>query len=181
MADVTVPSYFEELIPQQYAAALAASPAVAAQPPLTAVFEITGEGGGVYSLRSESGQIEVLPGAQFASPDMRVVMSYADWHTFATGGSTESFVDYVQRGKVVVVKGLKGTVAVELTRSDGSLWQSNTIFGGQAEPALKVMMTSDDYKAMMSGELNGQMAFLTGKLKFEGSLPMLMQIGALAS
>ena len=72
-------------------------------------------------------------------------------------------------------------VVDELTRSDDSLWHSTTVFGGQAEPALKVMMTSDDYKAMMSGELNSQMAFLTGKLKFEGSLPMLMQLGALAS
>jgi putative sterol carrier protein len=34
---------------------------------------------------------------------------------------------------------------------------------------------------MLSGELNGQMAFMTGKLKFEGSLPLLMQVGALSS
>ena len=40
---------------------------------------------------------------------------------------------------------------------------------------------NDDYRAMLSGELNSQMAFLTGKLTFEGSLPLLMQIGALAS
>lgn len=173
--------YFTQTIPAQYAAALAGSPAVAAQAPLSAVFEVTGDGGGVFSLRSEGGQLEVQEGDQIEAPDMRVSMSYDDWRSFAEGGSTESFVDYIQRGKVVVVKGLKGTVAVELTRSDDSLWHSTTVFGGQAEPALKVIMTSDDYKAMMGGELNGQMAFLTGKLKFEGSLPMLMQIGALAS
>ena len=171
--------YFTQTIPAQYAAALAGSPAVAAQAPLSAVFEVIG--GGVFSLRSEGGQLEVQDGEQIDAPDMRVTMSYDDWHSFAEGGSTESFVDYIQRGKVVVVKGLKGTVAIELTRSDDSLWHSTTVFGGQAEPALKVMMASDDYKAMMSGELNSQMAFLTGKLKFEGSLPMLMQLGALAS
>jgi putative sterol carrier protein len=42
-------------------------------------------------------------------------------------------------------------------------------------------MTNEDYGAMLSGELNGQMAFMTGKLKFEGSLPLLMQVGALSS
>ena len=42
-------------------------------------------------------------------------------------------------------------------------------------------MTADNYEAMMRGDLNGQMAFLTGKLKVEGSLPLLMQIGALSA
>jgi putative sterol carrier protein len=40
-------------------------------------------------------------------------------------------------------------------------------------------MNSDDYAAMMRGDLNGQMSFLTGKLQFEGSLPLLMQVCAL--
>jgi putative sterol carrier protein len=42
-------------------------------------------------------------------------------------------------------------------------------------------MAADDYTAMMRGELNGQMAFLTGKLKFDGNLPLLMQVGALSA
>src|SRR5262245_61577701 len=112
---------------------------------------------------------------------MHVVMSFDDWRIMTESGSSDMFVDYVQRGKVMVVKGLKGAVDLELTRSDDSLWHSTIVFGGQAEPALTLMMSNDDYQAMLSGELNSQMAFLTGKLKFEGSLPLLMQIGALAS
>ena len=87
----------------------------------------------------------------------------------------------MQRGKVQVVQNLKGTVNLELTRDDGSLWHSTMVFGNQADPTLTMMMSKADYDAMLSGELNGQMAFLTGKLKFDGSLPLLMQIGALAS
>ena len=183
MAEASNPAaYFDQVIPQQYAAAMeAAPPSVAEQPPLTAVFEITGANGGIFSLRSAGKQLEVQPGAQIEAPDMYVAMSHDDWHTLAASGATDMFVDYVQRGKVAVVKGLKGTVNLELTRSDGSLWHSKLIFGDQAEPALTVMMTDDDYRAMLNGELNSQMAFLTGKLKFDGSLPLLMQIGALAS
>jgi hypothetical protein len=183
MAEASDPAaYFTQVIPRQYAAAMQTAPTdVAEQPPLTAVFEISGAGGGVFSLRSTGKQIEVQPGEQIDVPDMHVVMSFGDWHTLAESGATDIFVDYVQRGKVMVVKGLKGTVQLELTRSDDSLWHSTIVFGGQAEPVLTVMMSNDDYRAMLSGELNSQMAFLTGKLKFEGSLPLLMQIGALAS
>lgn len=183
MAEISTPDvYFTQTIPQQYAGALASAAAeVVAQPPMSAVFEVTGDGAAVYSLRSAGGQLEVMSGDQIEAPDMRVIMAYDDWHSFAASGDTASFVDYVQRGKVTVVQGLKGTVKLALTRSDESVWHCTMVFANQAEPALTIMMTHDDYQEMMSGELNGQMAFLTGKLKFEGSLPLLMQIGALAS
>lgn len=183
MPEVINPTaYFTQAIPQQYATALEAAPAgVADQSPLTAVFEITGAGGGTFSLRSAGKQVEVQPDHQIEAPDLRVIMSFDDWHTLASSGATDIFVNYVERGKVAVVKGLKGNVQLELTRSDGSLWYSTLVFGGQADPALTLMMSNDDYRAMLSGDLNSQMAFLTGKLKFEGSLPLLMQIGALAS
>ena len=175
-------TYFTQAVPEQYAAALAGAPAnVADQPELSAVYEITGAGGGTYALRVTGAQIEALPSDQLANPDMRVVMSYDDWRSFAESDATDVLVDYMSRRKVAVVQGLKGTVRLELTRSDGSIWQSTTIFGEQAEPAVTLRMTNEDYRAMLSGELNSQMAFMTGKLKFEGSLPLLMQVGALSS
>jgi putative sterol carrier protein len=183
MADISTPEiYFTQTIPEQYAAALAGAPAnVADQPPLSAVYEITGTGGGTYALRVAGTQIEALPSEQLANPDMRVIMSYDDWRSFAESDATDMLVDYIRRRKVAVVQGLKGTVRLELTRSDGDIWQSAMIFGGQAEPAVTLRMTNEDYRAMLSGELNGQMAFMTGKLTFEGSLPLLMQVGALSS
>jgi hypothetical protein len=183
MADISSPeAYFTQVLPQQYATALAGAPAsVADQPALSAIYEITGASGGIYALRVAGGQIETLPSDQLASPDIRVIMSYDDWRSFVESDATDILVDYISRRKVAVVQGLRGTVRLELTRSDGSIWQSATIFGGQAEPAVTLRMTNDDYRAMLSGELNGQMAFMTGKLKFEGSLPLLMQVGALSS
>jgi len=182
MAEISSPeTYFSQVVPQQYAAALAGAPAnVADQPELTAIFEITGAGGGTYALRAAGQQIDALPHHQVDNPDMRVVMSYDDWRAFAESDATDPLVDYISRRKVAVVQGLKGTVRLELIRSDGSTWQSATIFGDQEEPAVTLHMTNDDYRAMLSGELNGQMAFMTGKLKFEGSLPLLMQVGALS-
>ncbi len=183
MAEISSPTdYFTRTIPQQYATAMSSAPASAADhPELTAIYEITGEGGGTFGLRAGGGQIEVVPTSQIAKPDLRTMMSYDDWRVFAESDATDLFVDYLRRGKVSVVKGLKGTVRLELTRSNDDLWQSATTFGGHADPTVTLQMTNDDYQAMMSGDLNSQMAFLTGKLKFEGSLPLLMQIGALTS
>jgi hypothetical protein len=178
MAELSSPeAYFTQVVPQQYQATVAG---MDEPPELTTIYEITGAGGGTYALRAAGGQVEVLPNEQLPNPDMRTVLSFDDWRTLAESGATEPFVDYIGRRKVEVVKGLKGTVNLELERSDGSIWRSATTFGGQAEPAVTLRMTNDDYRAMLSGELNGQMAFLTGKLKFEGSLPLLMQVGALS-
>jgi hypothetical protein len=177
MAEISTPeAYYTRVVPQQLT-----SGSPADQPELTAIYEIAGEGGGTYGLRVTGGQVEAVPPEQVTSPDLHTTMSYDDWQTFAQSGATDPLVDYVARGKAAVVKGLKGSVRLELTRSNGDIWQSTTVFNNEAEPGLTLIMTDDDYRSMLSGDLNGQMAFLTGKLKFEGSLPLLMQIGALTA
>jgi hypothetical protein len=182
MAEITSPeAYFVHIIPQQFATAMeGAAENVADQPELTAIYEITGAGGGTYGLRAAGGRIDVLL-TGLPDADMYITMTTDDWRKVAESHAPNPFVDYIRQRKVAIVKSLKGTVRLELARSDGSTLESATIFGGEAEPVVTLRMTDDDYAAMMRGELNGQMAFMTGKLKFEGSLPLLMQIGALSA
>jgi hypothetical protein len=180
MAEISAPEeYFAHILPQQFAAAMEDAPEnVADQPELTAIYEITGTGGGTYGLHAQGKQIEFVPSG-LEQADMRTTMTIENWRTITASGAPDPFVDNVRRGKVAIVKSLKGTVRLELVLSDGSAWESATVFGGEAEPTVTLRMAADDYAAMMRGELNGQMAFMTGKLKFEGSLPLLMQVGAL--
>src|SRR5262245_36580409 len=180
MGELTPAEYFTNVVPQQLAAALASAVDSTNQPELTAVYEITGAGGGTYGLRAIVGRVELLADG-FTHADMHTTLTIEDWRRSAANGLADAVVDYVVRRKVAIVKSLKGLVRLELERSDGSLFQSATIFGGQAEPEVTLRMAADDYTAMMRGELNGQMAFLTGKLMFEGSLPLLMQVGALSA
>jgi hypothetical protein len=182
MAEIpSLAEYFEQVIPQQFAAALADAPeGVADQPELIEVYEITGEGGGIYRLRSVGTQLDIALGDADGA-DMHTIVTLDDWRISIATGLIDPFVDYVSRRKVEIIKSLKGTVRLDLTRPDGSIWQSATVFGGQAEPEVTLHMNSDDYIAMMRGDLNGQMAFMTGKLRFDGSLPLLMQIGALSA
>jgi putative sterol carrier protein len=178
MADLTPATYFEQVVPQQLAEGLASAPEAASQPELTAVYEIAGAG--TFTLRAADGRVELLPDG-LSGADIHTTLTIDDWRNSVETGLTDPLVDYVVRSKVAVVKSLKGLVRLELERPDGSLFQSATTFGGQAEPEVTLRMTADDYAAMMRGELNGQMAFLTGKLKFDGNLPLLMQVGALSA
>jgi putative sterol carrier protein len=172
--------YFSSVVPQQYAYAVeTASGEVLSQPELTVSITIVGEGGGVYGLRSQGRTCEYVAGG-IPDADMQVQIGIDEWRLSVEHGATEALIDYFQRRKIQIVKGLKGAVTLELERSEGDLFQTTTIFGQQAEPAVTLMMTVDDYAAMSRGDLNGQMAFMMGKLKFEGSLPLLMAIGALA-
>jgi putative sterol carrier protein len=182
MSDITPAVYFAEVVPQRFAAAVAgASEEVLAQPELTVTYTIEGEGdqGGVFGLKVSGGSIEFVDGG-IENADLQLVMTYDNWRSVAEGDAVEPFIDYFLRRKVEIVKNLRGMVKLELTRSDESLFESVSIFGGQSEPSVTLRMTTDDYRQMLSGELNGQMAFMTGKLRFEGSLPLLMQIGALS-
>lgn len=40
-----------------------------------------------------------------------------------------------------------------------------------------VIVSMDDFKEIVSGDLNAQMAFMTGKLKIEGDMGIAMQLG----
>jgi putative sterol carrier protein len=181
MTDLRPETYYSTTLPAQYQAALRnADPAVLDQPEITANVEITDGEQGIYGLRARGDTLEYVKGG-VADPDLHTRISLQDWHTMVAHGVAEQVLDYMLRRKVAVVKSIGGTVTLELTRPDGSTFTNVTTFMGQAEPAVTLMMTSDDYSAMNRGDLNGQMAFMLGKLKFEGSLPLLMAIGALTS
>jgi putative sterol carrier protein len=62
----------------------------------------------------------------------------------------------------VTLKGGKGTVAP----------------GDAASPNCTVTMAEGDFLDMVSGKLNGQMAFLTGKLKVAGDMGLALKLGS---
>src|SRR5262245_35397992 len=111
MAEIPSPAeYFGQVIHQQFAAALAEAPeAVADQPELIAVYQITGEGGGTYRLRSAGTQLEIGPGDADGA-DMHTTVTIGDWRISIATGLIDPFVDYVRSRKVVIVKSIRGTV-----------------------------------------------------------------------
>ena len=48
--------------------------------------------------------------------------------------------------------------------------------GAHDKPTTTLKMTGSDYVKMTNGDLNGQMAYMTGKMKISGSIPMAMKM-----
>ena len=72
----------------------------------------------------------------------------------------------------------------DITGTDGGKWWvDTTISGGNVgtgeNPGAKctIIMTDKDFVDMVTGKLNGQMAFMTGKLKIKGDMGLAMKLG----
>lgn len=172
---LTVAEYYENVLPQQFAAALAdLAPDKAAQPEITSTYAISGDGGGTYGLRVVGGQLAVVPGG-IANSDLHTTAVIDDWRR-GVASIEEPLIGYVRRSRVNAAKKLRGRLHFEISRADGTSYASTTVYGGETAPEVTVRMSAADYAALMDGTLNSQMAFMTGKLKFDGSLPFLMQL-----
>ncbi len=67
-----------------------------------------------------------------------------------------------------------------MTASTKALYTSMaTIFNGETTPEVTLIAKAAVYAEMLSGKLNPQIAFMTGKIKFEGNLPFLISLGSL--
>jgi len=175
-----VSQYYENEVQQVFERTLReAGPEIAAQPDFTTTYQVGGAEGGTYGLRVAQGALAVVPGG-IPESDMHIVANVDEWRAGLDVGMAHPFY-YYQKRKIDLLKSFRGKVMLELAQPGGEPLRGSLVFGGTEDPAVTLRMAADDYLAMMSGRLNGQMAFLTGKLKFDGSLPLLMQLAALNS
>jgi len=83
-------------------------------------------------------------------------------------------------------KGMNSTIQFNLSGDNGGQWYV-TIKDGKAEvtkgtasaPNMTLSMSASDYVDMIMGKLNGQMAFMSGKLKISGDMGLAMKMQSL--
>src|SRR6059058_5374318 len=83
-------------------------------------------------------------------------------------------------------KGVNATIQFNLAGDNGGQWYV-TIKDGKAEvtkgtassPNMTLSMSASDYVDMILGKLNGQMAFMSGKLKISGDMGLAMKMQSL--
>ncbi|TDI58868.1 MAG: SCP2 sterol-binding domain-containing protein [Alphaproteobacteria bacterium] len=73
--------------------------------------------------------------------------------------------------KVKLDFGDDGCILIDLTSAPHSVSTED----GESDVTLKIAL--EDYTKMLAGELDGQMAFMTGKLKMEGDMGAAMAFG----
>jgi putative sterol carrier protein len=83
-------------------------------------------------------------------------------------------------------KGLNATYQFDLSGDGGGQWhaiianeQCEVKAGKAASPNITISMTAQDYLDMVNGKLNGQMAFMPGKLRIAGDMGLWLRLKSL--
>lgn len=84
--------------------------------------------------------------------------------------------------------GMNAVFQYDITGDGGGKWHTEikdgklaVVEGQHKSPSLTVTVRAEDYVAMAEGILNGQQAFLTGKLKITGDMTLAMKLQSLFS
>jgi putative sterol carrier protein len=91
----------------------------------------------------------------------------------------KEFIEVVLPSKLTTDKleGLDMTIQFNITGVNAGDWflsiknkEAGVQAGTTANPTISLKMKDDDFVKLVNGELSGQKAFMTGKLKFKGSM-----------
>ncbi len=81
------------------------------------------------------------------------------------------------------IQGMNSTYQFNITGDNGGDWWVKVADGaadvgdGAAESSnITLTMTDENFLALITGKLNGQTAFLTGKLKIQGDMTLAMKL-----
>lgn len=181
--NVSVKQFFEEIVPSIFNDTVSKEPPPAdmAGTEFRIQFNITGEKGGVYAfIVKDAREMQVVPGG-IPDPMIEITLSESDWRrsiTSKVGGVLTMFFDPKTRtrSKYNSLLETKGKFHLELTVEGGEPFNAILRFNNTDTPEVKLMMSAQDYAAMMRKELNSTMAFMQGRLRFKGDMGFLMKL-----
>lgn len=145
------------------------------------VFNIAGNPYGLTITDARS--LEVTEGGLDA-PDIEVILSEENWRTAisgALGNALDMFTDFgkmADRNRYDTVKNVKGELTLVLTRSEGD-FEVKAKFGGADSPATTITVDFPIWQEIMAGTEQAAMAFMGGKLKLTGDMPLAMSLNGL--
>lgn len=98
----------------------------------------------------------------------------------------EAFEKMPSRFNKDAAKGLNAVYQFDLSGDGGGKWQviirdqTIEVTGGQhPSPNITLSMTAQDYLDMVAGKLNGQMAFMSGRLRISGDMGLALRMQSL--
>lgn len=95
---------------------------------------------------------------------------------FTGGAGTGSKVNKPQRSKYDILKSIKGSVTARLTHDDGCETSVKVTFNETEQPSAIVSLKMSDVKAIIAKESNPMSLVMSGKIKMEGDMGILMAL-----
>ena len=185
--DVNPKAFFEEIIPKQFEATIAENPPSndLEGTEFSMQTDVDGPNGGSWAVIIKDGKsIEVKPEA-YDKALITLGVKENDWRDTVTGklGPPMDFTQQVggdqAKSQLETLKGIHGTLIMEVKKADGYVISTKITFNKAASPETTLKMTLEDSIAMGEGKLDGQQAFMSGKLQIEGDMMFAMQLGSL--
>jgi putative sterol carrier protein len=178
--NVTVDQFFKDYVPQQFKDLTSgADLSFLTGKEFSLQFNVDGK---IFCIRVKDGKdVEVVEGG-INNPMLAISVAESDWRDTVTGkleGVMDQFTDPSQAADATrynALQSTKGTMNVELKKSDGSLFPFSLAFNGSAQPSVKIMLAIEDWIAMQKKEVAGPSLFMNGKMKFEGDMAFLMNL-----
>jgi hypothetical protein len=181
--NVTPEQFFEQLLPAGFAAQRESGAAVPQE--FSMQYHVTGDGGGDWHVAIRDGTMTAKKGADEATLTFRLsIGDFLDAVLSRNGAAPSLLLPANRPGRPDNsgrAKMLKGTISQELSREGGDPFTLELTFNGAAAPRTVLKMKLVDFVAMQEGKLNGQEAFMTGRLRIEGDMAFMMQVAALTA
>ena len=181
-ADVDTRAFFTEELPGVFEKAVGEmSPEGMDGTVFKVVFNIAGTPYGLTITDARS--LEVTEGV-LADPDIEVVLSEENWRAAISGtlgNALDMFTDFskmADRGRYDTVKNVKGELTLVLTRPEGD-FEVKAKFAGADSPATTITVVLPVWQKIMDGTEQAAMAFMGGKLKLTGDMPLAMSLNGL--
>lgn len=155
----------------------------------TVAIVVEGDGGGTWYLNVNKGEMTVSNEATFP-PVMTVYQprAYFDWaaslatETGLFGPGARNNQGELTKSRLDRLKMLKGLLQFTFTHLPDGGEQSFTIHFGEGErptsPQTVLTLKAEDAQKLAKGELNPQVAFMSGVIKVSGDMALAMQFGA---
>jgi putative sterol carrier protein len=98
----------------------------------------------------------------------------------------ETFEAMAGRFRPDRAQGVKAQIQYDITGEGGGTYHADIGEGAcavregpSASPALTLTMSAQDWLDMLGGKLNGQVAFMSGKLRIKGDMALAMRLAGM--
>jgi putative sterol carrier protein len=196
--DITVKQFFSEWLPEQLTGFSDIINQVGGDIQAGLSFRIEGDQGGDFSTKIEQGEVKVSEGL-LDDALVTLMMAQKDFLAVITGerkmamqmpgggGGKEPDVSEIPKqlqNTIDTLKGVEGMLMFQITDPGEGDFAVKLKFAGPkeklgADPDVTISIAKEDADAMAKGDLNPQAAFMSGKIKIDGDMGLLMQMAPL--